>query len=188
VIDLGPTFEKSTQGWYVPRYVIEGDTERGIEPLAPDLKSVFDLPKYKEVFADPEHPDKGLLVNCITGWKCAEVNKAKLHAYGLDDDFNVMEPGTSPALDAAIAGAYKKGKPVLSYYWEPTWLMGAYDMVQLEEPAYSDECWSEIESVMAGDLDPSEVSEQAGSPMIALRFIKAFMPVYRKKPRRSSSF
>ena len=39
MIDLGPTFEKSTQGWYVPRYVIEGDPERGIEPMAPDLKS-----------------------------------------------------------------------------------------------------------------------------------------------------
>ncbi len=162
VIDLGPTFERSTQGWYVPRYVIEGDAERGIEAVAPDLKSVFDLPKYKDIFRDPENPDKGLLINCITGWKCAEVNKAKLHAYGLDEDFNVMEPGTSPALDATIAGAYKKGRPILVYYWEPTWLMGAYDMVQLEEPAYTEDCWAEIETVLTGDTDPSEVSDKAG--------------------------
>ena len=162
MIDLGPTFEKSTQGWYVPRYVIEGDPERGIEPMAPDLKSVFDLPKYKDLFKDLEDPDKGLLINCITGWKCADINRAKLYAYGLGDDFNILEPGTSPALDAAIAGAYKKGDPVLSYYWEPTWLMGAYDMYQLEEPEYSDECWSEIERVLAGEIEASEISEKGG--------------------------
>lgn len=162
MIDLGPTYEKSTQGWYVPRYVIEGDPERGIEPLAPDLKSVFDLPKYKEVFKDPENPDKGQLVNCITGWKCSEINRAKLYAYNLDGDYNILEPGTSPALDAAIAGAYKKRDPVLAYYWEPTWLMGAYDMIQLEEPEYSDECWAEIEKVLDGEMAPEDISEKGG--------------------------
>ena len=123
---------------------------------------MFDLPKYKDLFKDLEDPDKGLLINCITGWKCADINRAKLYAYGLGDDFNILEPGTSPALDAAIAGAYKKGDPVLSYYWEPTWLMGAYDMYQLEEPEYSDECWSEIERVLAGEIEASEISEKGG--------------------------
>jgi hypothetical protein len=31
-------FDSAEQGWYVPRYVIEGDEERGIEPSAPDLQ------------------------------------------------------------------------------------------------------------------------------------------------------
>ena len=30
-------------------------------------------------------------------------------------------------LDAAIAGGFKKGKPVFSYYWTPTGLMGKVD-------------------------------------------------------------
>src|SRR5699024_6141151 len=50
------------QGIYVPTYVIEGDEERGIEPMAPDLKRVKDLPEYKDVFADPSEPDKGRLI------------------------------------------------------------------------------------------------------------------------------
>ena len=162
MIDLGPTFEKSVQGWYVPRFVVEGDADRGIEPMAPDLKSVMDLPKYKELFKDPENPKKGLIISCISGWKCAEVNRAKVYAYGLGDDFNIQEPGASPALDAAISSAYKKGKPILSYYWEPTWLMGTYDMYQLEEPEYSDECWAEIEKVLAGDIDAEDAPEKAG--------------------------
>jgi glycine betaine/proline transport system substrate-binding protein len=162
VIDLGNTFDKSTQGWYVPRYVIEGDAERGIEPMAPDLKSVFDLAQYKEVFADPENPDKGLLVNCITGWDCANVNRVKLYAYGLADDYNLMEPGASAALDAAIAGAYKKGDAVLSYYWEPTWLLGMYDMIQLEEPLYTAECWDANRYAKEGNIELDEVTADAG--------------------------
>jgi len=162
VLDLGDTYEKSTQGFYVPRYVIEGDAERGIEPMAPDLKSVFDLPKYKELFQDPEDPNKGLLINCITGWQCALVNRAKMHAYGLDDDYNILEPGASAALDAAIAGAYEKGNPVLSYYWEPTWLLGVYDMVQLEEPAYNDECWEEVSAYVNDTITLDDITENAG--------------------------
>ena len=45
IVELGDIFESSAQGFYVPRYVIEGDAERGIEPMAPDLKSVSDLPQ-----------------------------------------------------------------------------------------------------------------------------------------------
>jgi len=164
VVDVGDIFEKSTQGWYVPRYVIEGDAERGIEPMAPDLKSVFDLPDYKDLFVDPENSDMGLFVTCITGWQCKEVNLVKLHAYGLADDYNTLEPGASAALDAAIAGAYKKGDPIVAYYWEPTWLMGTYDMVQLEEPEYTTECWTELEKSMGDDreIPLDEVQPSAG--------------------------
>ena len=41
VLDLGLNMEASEMSFLVPRYVIEGDPERGIEPMAPDLKSVY---------------------------------------------------------------------------------------------------------------------------------------------------
>ena len=92
VVDVGDVYETSTQAWYVPRYVVEGDAERGIKPMAPDLKSVSDLPNYTELFQDPEDPEKGLFVNCITGWQCKEINLVKLYAYGLDEYYNTLEP------------------------------------------------------------------------------------------------
>lgn len=162
VLDLGPVFERSTQGFYVPRYVVEGDPERGIEASAPDLASVFDLPRYRHLFADPSEPDKGLLVSCIIGWECQEINAIKLHAYGLADDFNLQEPGTAAALDSAIAGAYTRGQPVLAYYWEPTWLVGTYDLIQLEEPPYTDECNQEIQRIRTERVPLAEVDESAG--------------------------
>lgn len=140
-VDLGINFPDAVQGWYVPRYMIEGDAARGIEPVAPDLKSVFDLPRYAALFQDPEVPDKGRFYNCILGWQCELLNTAKLRAYGLDGHFTNFRPGASAALAAAIASSYQRGKPILSYYWGPTWVLGSYDLVRLEEPPYSEAAW-----------------------------------------------
>jgi glycine betaine/proline transport system substrate-binding protein len=162
MLDLGEIYDRSTQGFYVPRYVIEGDPERGIEPMAPDLRSVFDLPQYKGLFADPADPNKGRIINCITTWQCATVNRAKLYAYGLMKDYNIMEPGAAAALDAAIAGAYEQGEPFVSYYWEPTWLAGMYDLVQLEEPEYTEECWVHVDRVLDGEMDAADTPPEGG--------------------------
>jgi glycine betaine/proline transport system permease protein/glycine betaine/proline transport system substrate-binding protein len=56
--ELSINFDDNFQGLYVPRYVIEGDAARGIEPVAPDLKTVEDLKKYADIFPDPEDPGK----------------------------------------------------------------------------------------------------------------------------------
>jgi glycine betaine/proline transport system substrate-binding protein len=146
VIDLGPTFPDSPQGWYVPTYVIEGDPERGIEPMAPDLKSVFDLPKYWELFKDPENPKKGRFYNAIPGWVVHDINMKKLDAYGLTDTYQAFGPGSQTALATAIVTAYQRGNPVLAYYWEPEWIMGMLNMTRLEEPPYDPEKWGEGKS------------------------------------------
>ena len=131
VVDIGPNFPDAEQGWYVPRYVVEGP-----DAPAPDLKSVDDLPRYKELFKDREEPGMGRFYNCIAGWSCEIVNSRKLEAYGLDEHYTNFLPGTGEALSAAVAGAVKRKRPILFYYWSPTWLAGLYDLVRLEEPAY----------------------------------------------------
>jgi len=139
ILTLGSVFPDAPQGWYVPTYVIEGDKERGIEAAAPDLKSVKDLPKYWELFKDPEVSGKGRLYNGPSGWKVSSHNIAKLEAYGLTDTYLAFDPGSQSALAAAIVGAYEKGQPILAYYWEPTPIMGKLKMTMLEEPPYDEE-------------------------------------------------
>jgi glycine betaine/proline transport system substrate-binding protein len=139
IFDLGANFPDSWQGWLVPTYVIKGDPARGIEPMAPDLKSVSDLPKYKDLFKDVEDPGKGRFYSCIAGWECEKINEKKFAAYGLNDTYNIFLPGSGAALVASLAGDYKKGKPWFGYYWAPTWVLGLYDMTPLEEPAYDKE-------------------------------------------------
>ncbi len=141
VASAGINMANAMQGWYVPRYMIEGDADRGIEATAPDLKSVFDLPQYAQLFQDPERPSKGRFYNCVLGWLCEINNTKKLTAYGLDDHFTNFRTGTGAALAAAIVSHYQKGEPFLTYYWDPTWILGAHDMVMLEEPAFNEEDW-----------------------------------------------
>lgn len=146
VVQLSVNYPDAVQGWYVPRYVVEGDPARGIEPMAPDLKSVFDLPRYATLFQDPEEPDKGRFYNCILGWQCEVLNTRKLKVYGLDEAYTNFRPGTGEALAAAIASAYKRGKPIVAYYWGPTWVLGLYDMVMLEEPAFNQADWEKLQT------------------------------------------
>lgn len=146
----GALVPDATEGWYVPRYVIEGDAKRGIEPTAPDLKSVADLPKYKHLFADPREPKKGRFHNCMIGWRCEVMNSKKLEAYGLDRHYTNFRPGSGVALAAVIVSAYKRGEPILAYYWTPTWLLAKYDMVRLEEPPFDEAVWAKLSAAKSG--------------------------------------
>ncbi len=146
VIDLGITNNDNWQSLFiVPTYMIKGDSARGIEPMTPDLKSIFDLdqPQYKELFKNPENPSKGAILTCVPGWECEKINMAQLAAYGLDDDYDLINPGSQAGLEASMTGAYEKGEPWLGYYWGPTWISGKLDMTLLEEPPYDEAAWDE---------------------------------------------
>ena len=156
----------------VPTYIIKGDPKRGIKPLAPDLKSAFDLaqPQYKKLFKNPENPGKGMIYTCVPGWECEKINIAKLKAYGLDDDYDLMNPGSQEGLFASLMGAYEKGEPWLGYMWGPTWISGTLDLTLLEEPPYNKEVWEKnkgcaypsAELFIAGHKDfPSKASDVA---------------------------
>ncbi|MGI6037216.1 MAG: ABC transporter substrate-binding protein [Limnochordia bacterium] len=143
VIELGQNFPDAPQGWYVPTYVIEGDPERGIEPVAPDLRSVADLAKYPELFPDAEYRNRARFYNAPPGWVAQSINSAKLISYGLDELYVDFATGSDTSLAMAIYHAYQRGEPVVAYYWEPTWIMGALDMTLLEEPAFDENLWTQ---------------------------------------------
>jgi glycine betaine/proline transport system substrate-binding protein len=136
VVRLGINFADTREGWFVPRYLVEGQ-----KAAAPDLKSVQDLARHKTLFADPEEPGKGRFYNCPAGWQCEVVNSKKLGAYGLAGDYTNFRPGTGEALAVAIEGAVRRQRPVLFYYWGPTWLLGKYDFVMLAEPPFDQAVW-----------------------------------------------
>lgn len=143
IIKTSVNFNDNDQGLYVPSYVIHGDKERGIKPLAPDLKKVEDLKKYPEVFADPEDPERGRVINAPSGWVVADHIDAKFEAYGLDETLNNFMPGSDSAIVASLVDAYKSGKGWVGYYWSPTAITAKYDLVLLEEPEYDEKIWEE---------------------------------------------
>lgn len=153
--ELSVNFNDNDQGLYVPRYVIEGDAERGIEPLAPDLRTVEDLKKYPEVFEDPEDPGKGRVINAPSGWAVADHIDDKFEVYGLDETLNNFMPGSDAAIVASLVDAHNKGEAWVGYYWSPTAVTAKYDLVLLEEDPYDEEVWAETR---ATEFPPNDVT------------------------------
>lgn len=146
--ELGVNFDDNYQGFYVPRYVIEGDSERGIKAMAPDLKTVEDLKKYPDVFPDDENKGMGRVYGAIPGWEVDQIMNNKYLYYGLDETFEYFRPGSEAALASALSGAYEKGEPVVGYYWEPTWLMGKYDFVLLDDAPFNPDTYLDGETAL----------------------------------------
>ena len=132
--NLGVTYEGGPQFFIISYWMHE---QHGID-------TVFDMKDHWELFRDPDDPTKGVFINCIIGWVCAEVNVVKLEAYGLPDYYNIITPGTAQALEAALAGPQERGEPVFGYYWAPSALIGLYNWYVLEEPPYSDAVWEKV--------------------------------------------
>ena len=136
VILVGPSLGKDWQSAFViPAYLQE---------QYPDLDSVDDLKddRFKNLFVTAETGGKARLMSCISGWACAKINVAQVNGYGLSDHVHIVTPDDADALDADLYSAYEKSEPWLGYQWganDPALLL---DLVRLEEPAYSDECWA----------------------------------------------
>lgn len=136
VVPIGMSLGKDWQSSFViPAYLAE---------QYPDLKSVEDLKKdeYKKLFETTDSHGKARLVSCVVGWSCETVNAAQIEAYGLSDHVEIVNPGSQDAMFADLQGAYDNQEPWLGYMWgtgDPALLL---DLVLLEEPAYSNECWA----------------------------------------------
>ena len=150
--------------------------------VAPDLKSVADLPKYKELFADPEEPGKGRFYNCPAGWQCEVVNTKKLAAYGLDGDFTNFRPGTGEALDAAAeTAALREQAGALLLLGPDLAPRQVSTSPALEEPPFDKATW---DAMMAADT-PTEATAYPVSKVI-IGANKAFTEEAPALDRRSS--
>ena len=157
IADLGVNFTDAVQGWFVPRYVVEGDNA-----AAPELQSVEQLDGYTDLFAAEGQSGVGAFYGGVPGWTAHKINCQKLKAYRLDDDYAQVTSDSTAELFGALDTAYSAGDPILIYLWTPTWPLASYDLMQLDEPAYDPECWqenrgcayptSDVRVLVAGDL------------------------------------
>lgn len=132
--ELGVNFNDNYQGLYIPQYVAD---------QYPELKTVRDLASYSELFPDPEDSSKGIIYGGIPGWEVTEIIEKKVEAYGLDEYYNYVVPGSDAALSTTMISAWDKQEPIVAYYWEPTWLLGKYDFVLLEDEPYDPDTYQD---------------------------------------------
>lgn len=135
------------EAWFIPKYVQE---------RFPDLKSVADLPNYKDEFRDPETPDKGRFYGCPAGWSCEVITTNLFKAYGLGDSYTYYQPGTGAAQKAALMSEYRRQNNIVFYYWYPTPLVGSLDLVKLELPDYDEEKYICLSDVDCQNPQPSD--------------------------------
>ena len=142
---VGPNGVANQARLYVPTYLIEGDPERGIEPLGADLASYQNLNKYKSAFARPESGDMGFLLDNVPEWN--NQTEERIAAFGWE--FKTFYSGSDAASIAELKSAYAKGEPILFHLWEPHWIHAEYDLSALDLPPYSDECYGLVEGMEA---------------------------------------
>lgn len=124
VVKLADAITDGTvEGWFIPKYTQEAH---------PELVSAKDAIAHPELFPDPEDTSKGRLYSCPPGWACELSTSALFEAFGMKTTWNLFSPGSGGALDASIARAFLRKKPILFYYWGPTAILGKYDAVQLD--------------------------------------------------------
>ena len=135
VVSVGTSLVGDWQSTFViPKYVADAN---------PGLKTPQDLlkPEYQELFSTADSRGKARLVACVIGWSCEVVNTEQIEAYGLSDDIHVINPGSQEAMFAEVNAAYAKEEPWLGYMWGTGDPGLKLDLVRLEEPPYTKECW-----------------------------------------------
>ncbi len=130
---LGDSLDENWEGWVIPQYVKDAN---------PDLVAVSDLPAHMELFATAGSRGKARFVDCIPGWQCEEINANKRIAYGLEDVLDTINPGSGGALFEDLISTYNREEPWLGYMWGPTKPTTLLDLYVLEEPPWSEACWS----------------------------------------------
>jgi glycine betaine/proline transport system substrate-binding protein len=162
---VATSYSNAPQGFVVPKYVIEGDAERGIAPMIDPADiievngvktfSVDKLNNYKSLF-NIDADANGELIGGPAGWIATDINDWKIASYGLEYDQTIQDEWVAWALFTA---AIEKGEPIVGYMYAPTSIMFKFDFVWLQEPEYTAEKWADFETWKAADRPTQATAE-----------------------------
>ena len=137
-LELGEVNFTGGSAWLIPRFVVYGNPARGIEPMAPDLKSILDLKDeseggkgYWKLFENPENPGLGELVGGSPTYAGDITDRSLILGY----DLPLWRSNQTEALMCSrMVAADREGEPLLMYIWYPHWIFEALDLIQLTFP------------------------------------------------------
>ncbi len=125
---LGPV---GAIGWWLPTFVVDE------YPALATWEGFLD-PELAGMFATAETGDKGQFLGGDPSW--VQYDDDIIANLGLH--LEVVWAGSEEAILAAVDAAISREEPVLVYFWTPHSAFNAYDLTQVELPAYSDECYA----------------------------------------------
>ena len=112
------------EGWWITPYTQDAN---------PELTTVEAVIARPDLFPDKEDPSKGFFMGCPAGWGCQLSSGSLFKAHGMADKGWILgDPGTAAGLDGSIAKASEQGENWFGYYWNPTSMVGKYDLRALD--------------------------------------------------------
>jgi len=114
-----------TEGIFVPAYVKAMGVSKLADLAKPEVAVLF----------DSDGNGKGEIWAGAIGWESTNHTMVRGKSYGFDGNFEYTTV-EQPVFLAQLKAAYEKQQPIVFYYWTPEWIFAAYDLVQLEEPAF----------------------------------------------------
>jgi glycine betaine/proline transport system substrate-binding protein len=108
------------EGWWVLPHTLDQH---------PELTTAEAILARPDLFPDKEDPSRGAFHGCPAGWGCQLANQALYDGFGMDAlGWNLIDPGSAAGLDGSIAKHSEQGEHWFGYYWNPTSIIGKYDM------------------------------------------------------------
>lgn len=129
---LGPV---GVIGWFTPKYMVDQHPEFA-------TWEGFKDPELAKLYATAETGDKAQFLAGDPSW--VQYEDQIIPNLGLQ--MQVVVAGSEEAILAALDAAYSREDPILFYFWTPHSIFAKYDLVQVELPPYSDECYAKADS------------------------------------------
>ena len=127
LVKVGTNGVTGVIGWYIPRYLLK---------QYPQFATWKGLKGKESIFKSPESGSQGMFL----GGDPSYVQKDRAIIKGLGLDFKHVVAGAEPAQVARWTSLYKQKKPVLFYWYDPQYLNGSYDLVNVKLPPRTAKC------------------------------------------------
>ncbi|WP_421594561.1 glycine betaine ABC transporter substrate-binding protein [Shinella sp. M27] len=117
----------ATDGFYVPKFFAEQHGIKSIEDLKkPEIAALFDI----------NGDGRGDYWPGAPGWGVTNIYRVKGVSYGLEEFYDPIVASDALMKTQLASVEAKKTNGLLFYYWKPEALHQAYELTQLEEPAF----------------------------------------------------
>lgn len=169
VVNIGELGAVGQIGWFTPSYVVDEH---------PDLatwEGYLD-PANAALFATAETGDKGRFLGTDPSY--SQYDEPIIANLGLP--FVVKFSGNEASTVAELDRAFAAQEPILMYWWTPTAAVAKYDLVQVELPEWSEECYARpIEEVDCAY--PADVLQKVASAQLAEKApaVQAFLEKFQ---------
>jgi len=121
VVFAGPLGITGIIGWFVPKYLVQ---------QYPQFKTWRGLKGKESIFKSPESGSQGMFLGGDPSY--VQKDRALIKELGLD--FKHVSVGAEPTQVARWTQLYKENKPVIFYWYDPQYLNGKYQVVEVKLP------------------------------------------------------